>query len=241
MDSNNTKAYKGTELEDLSNARNYIKWIMNCLNPFLKGTVLEVGAGVGTFAKQVEKNKRIETIMLIEPDKKMANKLNEIFNNKKVSIMNTFAKTVSKTHENKFDCIYYINCLEHIEYDIDEINTAYKLLKPNGYICIFVPAFQSLYSQFDKDIQHFRRYTKSSLKKCFNENNFTIKDIFYMDIIGFFLYFIAQKLLKLQPNPLMISVFDSIVVPTTQVCEKLFFKKKWVPFGKSLFLVAQKK
>lgn len=241
MDSNRTKTYQGTELEDLSNARNYIKWIMNCLNPFLKGTVLEVGAGVGTFAKQVEKNKSVNQITLIEPDKNMASKLDKIFDNQKISVINTFAKTISKTHENKFDCIYYINCLEHIEYDSDEINTAYKLLKPNGYICIFVPAFQSLYSQFDKDIQHFRRYTKSSLEKCFDKNKFNIKELFYMDIIGFFLYFVSQKLLKLQPNPLMIAVFDSIVVPLTRIFEKLFFKKKWVPFGKSLFLIAQKK
>ncbi len=211
------------------------------MNVYLKSTVLEVGAGVGTIAKHVLQNKSVNDLMLLEPDEIMAKKLVETFDKKNVSVKSTVATGISKSESNKFDCIYYINCLEHIEHDGDEIDTVYELLKPNGYVCIFVPAFQSLYSQFDKDIQHFRRYTKKSLKDRFDSNKFTIKQMYYMDVIGFFLYFVAQKILKLQPNPLMITVFDSFVVPTTRMFERLFFKQKWVPFGKSLFLVAQKK
>ena len=40
-----------------------------------------------------------------------------------------------------------------------------KLLKKGGYLIINVPAFSFLNSNFDKDVGHYRRYSKSDFKK----------------------------------------------------------------------------
>ena len=55
------------------------------------------------------------------------------------------------------------------------------------------------------------------------------------------MYLVSQRLLNMMPTKAMVTVFDSVVVPLTQYLEKLFIQKKWVPFGKNIFLVAQKK
>ena len=65
------------------------------------------------------------------------------------------------------DTIIYINVLEHIEDDLTELETVHKTLMPGGRVCIFVPALPILYSEFDKNIGHFRRYRKNDLiEKC---------------------------------------------------------------------------
>ena len=58
----------------------------------------------------------------------------------------------------------YMNVLEHIEKDEEEINNSLKILNKNGMLIILVPAHQKLFSKFDKEIGHFRRYDLDFLK-----------------------------------------------------------------------------
>ncbi len=60
--------------------------------------------------------------------------------------------------------------MEHIENDHLAIHNCRKLLKKGGKLIILVPAFQSLYNGFDKELYHYRRYTKHTLNKLFKEN-----------------------------------------------------------------------
>ena len=66
-------------------------------------------------------------------------------------------KYVTEINDN-FDSIMYMNVLEHIEKDKEEINNSLKILNKNGMLIILVPAHQKLFSKFDKEIGHFRRY-----------------------------------------------------------------------------------
>ena len=43
--------YPGTELDALSAAVNYHRWIVDSFSPYLGGTVAEVGAGIGSISK----------------------------------------------------------------------------------------------------------------------------------------------------------------------------------------------
>jgi hypothetical protein len=54
--------------------------------------------------------------------------------------------------------------IEHIEDSTAELRRAVDLLAPGGHLLILVPAFNYLYSPFDKAIGHFRRYDKKILK-----------------------------------------------------------------------------
>ncbi len=61
----------------------------------------------------------------------------------------------------RFDIIYYIDVLEHIEDDAAELRAASRLLARGGRLVVLAPAFPCLYSRFDRSIGHFRRYTCS--------------------------------------------------------------------------------
>ena len=78
------------------------------------------------------------------------------FQNEKINI---FSEKIQKI-EGKFETIIYLNVLEHIENDLKEIDDALSKINKGGYLIIVVPAHQKLYTNFDKEIGHFRRYDK---------------------------------------------------------------------------------
>ena len=79
----------------------------------------------------------------------------------------------------------YMDVLEHIKTDKKEIKKAINLLNPGGYLIIFVPAFQVLYSNFDRDIGHVRRYRKFFFFNLAKKYKIKLIELKYFDSIGF--------------------------------------------------------
>ena len=75
---------------------------------------------------------------------------------------------------------------------IKKISNSIKFLKKGGYLVINVPAFSFLYSNFDKDVGHYRRYSKSDFKKVLEGLNFQKANFIYFDTIGFFLSLLSK-------------------------------------------------
>ena len=59
----------------------------------------------------------------------------------------------------------YIDVLEHIEHDLDELARAASHLAPGGHLVVLAPAHQALFSDFDRAIGHYRRYNRAGLQK----------------------------------------------------------------------------
>ena len=102
-------------------------------------------------------SKYFSNISLSEIDKNLNKTLVKKFKNKKN--VKIYKKKIGE-FKNKFNSIIYSDVIEHIKDDEKEIKIALKKLNKNGYLIIMVPAFQYLYSEYDKSIGHFRRYEK---------------------------------------------------------------------------------
>ena len=88
--------------------------------------------------------------------------------------------------KNKFDTIIYLNVLEHIEDDTNEINLAINKLNLGGHLIILVPAHQKLFGKFDSAVGHYRRYNIDFFKLNKFENT-KIEKIIYLDLFGYIL------------------------------------------------------
>ena len=157
------------------------------MKKYLNGEIAEVGPGNGgnlfgylNFPKKID---------LYEPSKNLFLNLKDNF--KKNKKINFFNKTFDKSKK-KYNAILYLDVLEHIRNDKTEISTAIKLLKKGGYLVINVPAFSFLYSNFDKDVGHYRRYSKSDFKKILEGLYFQKVDFIYYDSIGFILSLLSK-------------------------------------------------
>ena len=226
--------YIGEELENFKLATFWRKYTLSFFKQHLKNKkVAEVGSGVGSFSEIAVEY--CSELNLIEPDKEFAEYLKHKFKNN--SKINKIVNGTSKDLENqKFDAILHLQVLEHIVNDQKEIDDNLNLLNNKGKLLIIVPAFMSLYSNFDKAIGHVKRYEKKDF------NNFELKKskiikMIYIDSCGYLLY----KLFKLiinrdQPSKWSIIVWDKIFIPLSKIFDFIFRYK----FGKNLIIIIEK-
>lgn len=153
--------YMGTELEIFAHAKHWKSYMQSKLRPYLVGEVLEVGAGIGGTTRALNDGRQRRWVCL-EPDAEFAKKIGELPHLENCEVVLGMLPDISR--EEKFDTILYIDVLEHILEDKNELAVAAQHLNPNGVIVVLAPAFPWLYTAFDKAIGHFRRYTRKSLR-----------------------------------------------------------------------------
>jgi len=226
--------YSGKELEAMSLAINFHKWIMEEFYPYLGSSIAEVGAGIGNFSRLILETP-IKSLTAFEPSKNLYPLLQEaISQDKRVRAINGFFSNVHT--EEGFDSILYINVLEHIKDDASELVNAHKALKLNGHLLIFVPALPCLYSDLDKQIGHFRRYVKKDLVDLTKKVGFTIVKARYFDIAGIIPWYVTIVLLKFSISRGSVSLYDKIVVPPMRLLERLIPP----PIGRNVLLITKK-
>ena len=223
--------YPGAELDKFDKATIWRKYVFLLIKKFIKGSVLEVGAGIGSFTDNYKH--KVNSLVLSEIDPQNLEVIKKRFPEEKFSFTNKFTKDLNQ----KFDSIMYLNVLEHIEKDNDEIIKAFEKLKKNGFLIILVPAHNKLYSKFDKAVGHFRRYEMSFFKNLEIENSKKHK-LIYLDAMGYFLYFLNKFFFKeeVYPSKLKIFIWDKIFTPFTMIIDFLFRYK----IGKCILAVYKK-
>ncbi len=232
--------YEGRDLEAMGSAPNYYDWIFSEFEPYLSENVVEVGAGSGNFSSLLIGKRvggKIKKLLAIEPSEQMYPLLKERFrSDPRVSCEQGYFADVALRYAGAFDTAIYINVFEHIEHDDQELKRVYEALPPGGHVCIYVPALPSLYSDFDKDIGHYRRYTKAYLAARLKEAGFDIVKLRYFDIAGILPWFIVIRLLRFPVTGGGAGLYDRIAVPIMRRIETLITP----PIGKNLLAVAKK-
>ncbi len=229
--------YFAQDLEAMDSASNYYSWILDAFAPHIGEHILEVGAGSGNFSKRLlERNPTL--LACLEPSDNVASQLEQRLS----GVGNAEAHRGLLAHhaagwQQRFDTIIYINVMEHVEHDRDEVRLALSCLKPDGHLLIFVPALPWLYGKADEMFGHFRRYTKSALVELFSASGAEVKRVQYWDILGVLPWWVSFVLLRRSVmGKGMVRLYDSAVVPVARVLEGLVTP----PVGKNLLLVAQK-
>ena len=210
--------YAGKELQLFSKAVKWKKYFAEKIIPYISGNVLEAGAGTGDTRKYLMNNKVIRWTS-IEPDKMLYKKL-EASNNERSVALNTNIFTLPDTQ--LFDVIIYIDVLEHIEDDREEIRKALKHLKKEGRLIILSPAYNSLMNEFDKEIGHYRRYTKTTLRKAVESDQLKEVKLFHLESAGVSLLILNKYLFKKKyPDKRTIKIWDTYFIPVSRIIDRL--------------------
>jgi SAM-dependent methyltransferase len=153
--------------------------------------------------------------------------------------------------DNSFDLVCAFDVIEHVENDVEAMKEMLRVCKPNGIICIAVPAFNMLWSKHDVVNGHFRRYSKKMLK-VLGDNFVCIKqkDVTYFNAILFVPILIARKLRNLFFKDIKNKESDfayfnngsilNYILKTVFSIELLLLKFMKLPFGVSLVSAWQK-
>jgi len=123
--------------------------------------------------------------------------------------------------EEMFDTIIYIDVLEHIANDREELKASCFHLKPGGFLVVLSPAHQSLYTPFDEAIGHHRRYNKHTLSAAVPEDLERI-ELKYLDSVGAIASLGNRFVLKSNlPSARQLSVWDKLMIPLSRVVDPL--------------------
>lgn len=222
--------YVGSELEIFSHAYNWKRYWQSRLARYVKGSVLEVGAGIG--ANSPFFLSYADHLTLCEPDAAQAAQLSERFAGQPVTVQPGAIASVS----GKFDAIFYIDVLEHIEADRAELAQAATRLNTSGVIVVLSPAHMALYSPFDRAIGHFRRYNKRSLSDLVPAG-MRVKQCYYLDCVGCAASFANKALLKQSlPTYAQIRFWDRAMIPFSRIFDTVLGYR----IGKTVVAVFEK-
>ena len=235
--------YTGRELEAVGEAANYHRWILEIFKPYLGKHLVEVGAGLGSFSELILSHHSCETLSLVEPSDRMGKRLlgraSEINTSTRVQAYHaTFLQAAPSIIARQVpDSIIYVNVLEHIADDEEELSSVYSNLAHAGHALIFVPALPRLHGSLDERFGHFRRYTKPELGSKLQRAGFKVLRSAYFDFPGIAPWWIMSRLLRADTlRGGAVSFYDRLVVPTLRRIETLVPP----PIGKNIIAVARK-
>jgi SAM-dependent methyltransferase len=238
MEASHTKVrYEGLDLAVLASMPNYYAWILEIFAPYLRGRVVEYGAGTGTVSQRLLPH--ASELVLVEPSGNLVELLEARFaGDPSVEIVAESLEAHSaRMAPASVDSVILVNVLEHIEDDKAALGCIMRMLRPGGHLLIFVPAMKVLMSDLDRLLGHYRRYEKSDLTSKVVKAGGEILICKNFDFLGILPWLVLNSLLGVTRfSRRLVRVNDALVVPIGRWIEGRFEP----PLGKNLILVARK-
>ena len=237
-----TNINNGNEtLKVISDAGKFNRWMYETIKPFCSGRILEVGSGIGNISRFLLSDGYRVTLSDIDNSyiEILSDRFRGMDDLNGVILFDFAEKEIDKKHSGmvgKFDTIVALNVLEHIEDHEQAVDNCRQMLRPGGKLVILVPAFESLYNEFDKAVGHKRRYSLKSLEEVMAVPGFSIIHSRYFNVAGILGWYVSGKMFKKKIIPGgQMSLYNKLV-PLWKVTDRLMGRI----CGLSLICVAEK-
>ena len=228
------------DLERLGTAQHFFDWVLDEFDPYLRGRLLEVGAGVGTITRKLADRYPDASIVALEPAANLYADLASAatFTPGVQAYQQTLWDHAGEVDQ-PFDAVLYLNVLEHIADDADELRLAAAVLRPGGTLLVFGPALEWLYSELDHKAGHYRRYTVAQARRLAVDAGLEVVSARYLDLLGVLPYLVVYRLLRhTEITGSTMWGYDRLVVPLSRALQRAMDDQP--PLGKNIVLVARK-
>ena len=234
-----TDRYAAEDLETIREARRYGDHVFNLFRPYIGRRVLEVGCGIGTMSRKLAEIS--ELIVGVEPNAACIERVEVAMRNEpKFSLRPSLLEDcdTGELSAHRFDTVYCVNVLEHIEDDVAALRMFREVVVPGGRVLIFVPAIQAAYGPLDAELGHHRRYSKRSLGGAFTAAGLDLVMLRYTNPIGLIGWMYNSHISKSRVHSLgQVKLFERLVAPWALPLERVITP----PIGLSLVAVGQVK
>ena len=121
--------------------------------------------------------------------------------------------------EEKPDTVISLNVVEHIEDDLGTLKNYHDVLAPGGHAVILVPAHQWLFSECDRTLGHFRRYTRADLADRMKQAGFEVVQTSEFNRLGVLGWYVSGKMGRKDLSPGQMKLFNRLL-PIARLVEK---------------------
>lgn len=174
------------DLENLAAATGLCDWMFAQFSEAVRGCVLEVGAGIGTFSERLLEQGASD-LLLVEPEAACMAVLEQRFGaDERVELAADFLpdSPALKARPGSFDFALCQNVLEHIPDHQGAAGAIADALKPGGQIGVLVPAHPRLFGRLDEGYGHERRYTRETLLALLEGAGLNVNSILSFNLLG---------------------------------------------------------
>jgi 2-polyprenyl-3-methyl-5-hydroxy-6-metoxy-1,4-benzoquinol methylase len=181
----------------MSKAKRFNRWMAESIEPFIKGDVLELGAGIGNLTTLLAR--KADTYLATDTD---ADHLTELRSrtaylpNVRTALFNFVSDSDVHQFQNCADTVICLNVLEHVAEDVSGLLNLHKCLRPGGTAIILVPQSPQLFGSFDEVLQHKRRYTQTELKQKMSAAGFSVKQIVCFNRVTWPGWYLNSRILR---------------------------------------------
>ncbi len=225
------------ELRALAEATRLCDWMFEQFASHVRGRVVEVGAGIGTFSQRILDAGASE-LLLIEPEDGCADELeHRLGAEPRVAIARELLPDAPSLRQRAGECDFVLcqNVLEHIEDDVAATAAMAAALRPGGHLTLLVPAMPRLYGTLDVVYGHWRRYTRDSLRAVVEAAGLEVADLYSFNALGIPGWWLKNRGGRVEIGRTALRAYDAAVGPW-----RAFERLVKPPFGLSLVVHAVK-
>jgi len=228
-------------LLSLSEADRFNEWMFEAIRPYIAGKTLEIGSGIGNISAILVRH-QLPLYVSDHTDEYIGRLRNRFAATDlvkgvlSIDLTEEHFETVHADIAGTFETVFALNVIEHIENDHLAILNCYRLLKPGGRVVILVPAWPSLYNRLDKGLDHYRRYSSTTLRQLLS-GPFNVTETKYFNLAGIGGWWLTGTLLRRNVIGAGRAKIYNRLVPLFRLADKLSFHR----MGLSLVAVGEKK
>jgi SAM-dependent methyltransferase len=230
-------SYPGSELELFAEATNWKRYVAGLVAPYIGETVLDVGAGIGGHIPFLCKS-GVHDWVCLEPDELLASHIARgIADGRLPTSCRVITGNIDQLGDlGVFSTVLYLDVLEHILEDRAELDKAAARLAPGGSLIVLAPAHEFLFSAFDREIGHYRRYSAAALR-ALAPSGCRLVSCRLLDAAGFFASLGNRLVLRsASPSARQIGFWDKALVPVSRRLDRCLGYR----FGKSVLALWNK-
>jgi 2-polyprenyl-3-methyl-5-hydroxy-6-metoxy-1,4-benzoquinol methylase len=232
-----TAEYTLLDQQLMSRATRYFAWQARIAKQHLGSRVIETGCGTGNFTRHLTERELVVSMDVVEECVERVRARFAGHPNMQFRHLDVQDPEFLRLKALLPDSIACLNVLEHVRDERLALKHMQQVLIPGGRVVLLLPAFESLYGPIDRNLGHFRRYSKSAWRAQAESAGFRVIELRYFNLLGFFGWWTNSRILRRETqSESQIELFDRVAVPVMSRVEG------WIdpPVGQSIFTVLEK-
>lgn len=224
------------DLENLARARRLGDWMFSQFADLVRGRVVEVGAGIGTYSQRIL-DRGVDELLLVEPEAACAQRLEERFGERAdvtVARETLPGSAAIAARRGAADFVLCQNVLEHVADHEGALAEMAGALAPGGALGLLVPAHPRLYGALDRRFGHVRRYRARDLRALAAGAGLGVEALYPFNALGVLGWLAKSRRRSPSLDPASLRAYE-LLLPAYRWVEALHHP----PFGLSLVLRAR--